>query len=144
MTRSKDVVAQGVMTGAKGRPRGGLWRMASGLVGLLSLGVVAASGGGPASSAPPPSPSSLHPVSSPGCHGSAAAVPGESTHSLSSAGTSGTYIQDVPDAGAGGGPTAVVFDLHGYLEPASLEQTGTGLGPYGGQPWFRDDHAAAQ
>jgi polyhydroxybutyrate depolymerase len=50
--------------------------------------------------------------------------------SFSSGGKSGTYIEDVPTA-SGTRPTAVVFDLHGYLESATIQAVVTGLGAFG-------------
>ncbi len=65
------------------------------------------------------------------------AVPsGESTLTFAADGKSGTYIQDVPFRHNPDRPTPVVFDLHGYVEPASLEHIATGLGAYGDRHGF--------
>ncbi|WP_157170865.1 alpha/beta hydrolase family esterase [Nocardia araoensis] len=65
------------------------------------------------------------PVASAGCAAPAAA-PGRSTLRFAAGDEAGTYIQDVPVTEAGR-PTPVVFDLHGYLEPAELEHVGSGI-----------------
>ncbi|WP_169814544.1 hypothetical protein, partial [Nocardia pseudovaccinii] len=44
------------------------------------------------------------------------------------AGKSGSYVQDIP---AGISPLPVVFDIHGYLEPAQIEHVATGVGQFG-------------
>jgi polyhydroxybutyrate depolymerase len=97
----------------------------------VSLGAVVASCGGTSSSSGRASGTSSQPVASPGCHGLATAPSGESTLSFSSGGKSGTYIQDVPPTSGRAHEEPVVFDLHGYLEPASLEHLGTALASYG-------------
>jgi len=58
-------------------------------------------------------------------------TPLESTMSFSSGGKAGTYIEDIPSPIGIEHPMPVVFDLHGYLEAASIEHTGTGLASYG-------------
>ncbi|MGN2638192.1 alpha/beta hydrolase family esterase [Nocardia takedensis] len=70
---------------------------------------------------------------SPGC-GTATAQQGTSTRQFAAAGKTGHYILDVP-AGADK-PTAVVVDLHGYLEPAALQRAGSGIGPFGSAHGF--------
>ncbi len=77
---------------------------------------------------PIPSPAA---ASSPGC-AVAAPQPGESTQAFAADGKSGTYIRDVPRGIVG--PAPVVLDLHGYLEPAWIQQNESGLGAFG------DDH----
>jgi polyhydroxybutyrate depolymerase len=58
----------------------------------------------------------------------------EITTTYSAVGETGTYILDTPAGYEATRPSPVVFDLHGYIEPASFEHLGTGLSAYG------DDH----
>jgi polyhydroxybutyrate depolymerase len=111
-------------------------RLACGFVATVSLGALVTACGGSAGSTANASGSSTLPVASPGCRASAATTAGSLTLSFASAGKSGTYIQDVPPSSGAGRPKAVVFDLHGYLEPASFEHLGTGLRAYGGSHGF--------
>jgi polyhydroxybutyrate depolymerase len=73
---------------------------------------------------------STSPVASPGCRSGARTPAGSRTLSFSSAGKSGTYIDDVP-ATSGTKPTPIVFDLHGYLESAAIEAVVSSLGAFG-------------
>jgi polyhydroxybutyrate depolymerase len=71
-----------------------------------------------------------NPAPSSGC-GIPAPPTGHTTQSFSISGRSGTYIRDIPAAATTGDPMPLVFDLHGYLEPAPLEHLYTGLADYG-------------
>src|SRR5450631_585710 len=102
----------------------------------VSLGAVVASCGGTSSSSGQASRPSSQAVASPGCRAPAAVPSGESKLSFSSGGKSGTYIQDVPPTSGPTREVPVVFDLHGYLEPASLEHLGTALASYGDSHGF--------
>lgn len=68
-------------------------------------------------------------VASAGC-GPTAAPPGTSIERFTGSGKSGVYIRDIPDLPAGR-PAPLVVDLHGYLEPAMIEHSGTGIGRFG-------------
>lgn len=94
----------------------------------LAAGVVVALPGAAAGAASGPP---ARPTPSVGCRSATAPVAGDSTSSFSAGGLAGTYIEDVPPGTTAGRPTPVVVDLHGYLEPASLEHAGTGLSAYG-------------
>jgi polyhydroxybutyrate depolymerase len=73
-------------------------------------------------------------VASAGCRAQPT-PPGEATLPFSAAGRAGSYIRDVP-AAAPGTPLPVVFDLHGYLEPATTEHRSTGLSRFGDRHGF--------
>ncbi|MCX4092395.1 alpha/beta hydrolase family esterase [Nocardia sp. alder85J] len=68
-----------------------------------------------------------------GC-GATATAAGSSTHQFAAAGETGHYLLDVPPGADR--PTPVVFDLHGYLEPAELERSSSGLGDFGSKHGF--------
>ncbi|MHB1777054.1 MAG: CE1 family esterase [Acidimicrobiales bacterium] len=102
--------------------------LAAVLAGILAGGLLVVFPGaavGAASTTP------ARPTPSPGCRSAASPAAGTSTSTFSAAGRTGTYIEDVPPGTRAGRPTPVVVDLHGYLEPASLEHAGTGLSAYG-------------
>ncbi len=79
--------------------------------------------------AAPPAAGALDPVPSTGC-GSSAVSAGTTIESFGAAGRFGSYIRDVPATGAGT-PMPVVFDIHGYLQPALMQRQWSGLGEYG-------------
>ncbi|MEV5649258.1 hypothetical protein AB0L57_13485 [Nocardia sp. NPDC052254] len=70
---------------------------------------------------------------SPGC-GIAQPDPGRSDQRFATAARSGHYILDVPPAADG--PTPLVVDLHGYLEPAEIERMSSGLADFGSTHGF--------
>ncbi len=75
---------------------------------------------------------SVAPSPSAGCHAEPAAVAGtQTTTDLTAAGRSGFYITQVPTTYAPPTPMPVVFDFHGYSEPASLQVPLSGLGTLG-------------
>ncbi len=79
----------------------------------------------------------LPPVESPGCHAATPPVqPGEQTLPLTVAGRAGSYVEQVPPAYDGRHPLPVVFDFHGYSEPASLQVTLSALGTLGDREGF--------
>ena len=108
--------------------------LVGGVVAALTFGGAVLVSSGPAGPAAAASArltaTAVAPVPSSGCQAAPAPSPGESNLTYSADGKSGTYIQDVPTT-VGSTPMPVVFDLHGYLEAASLEHTGTGLSAYG-------------
>jgi polyhydroxybutyrate depolymerase len=110
-------------------------RLVGGVVAAITVGGgVSVSGGfaNPAAASPARLNSASEPSApSSGCQAATAPNPGESTLSFSANGKSGTYIQDVPTTTGTNTPMPVVFDLHGYLEAASIEHTGTGLSAFG-------------
>lgn len=96
-----------------------------------ALGAVAAALAVLAAPAVVPAPAQAAPVASPGC--AAPAAPGRGTEQFDSAGRSGTYLRTVPDAA---GPYPLVLDLHGYLEPAQIQQLSSGFGDFGAANGF--------
>ncbi|MEU6561419.1 alpha/beta hydrolase family esterase [Nocardia nova] len=72
------------------------------------------------------------PAPSPGC-GIAQQHPGP-LGQFATAQRSGHYILDLP--AATDGPTPLVMDLHGYLEPAEIERMSSGLGDFGSTHGF--------
>jgi len=66
-----------------------------------------------------------------GCRSTAPAASGEATVPLTAGGRTGTYVQQLPTTYNGRSPMPVVFDFHGYSEPASLQVTLSALGTYG-------------
>lgn len=78
-------------------------------------------------------PNAADPVASPGC-ALPSVAPGNSTGQFAAAGKSGSYVQDVPAGTSGALP--VVFDIHGYLEPAQIERVATGVGQFGTEHGF--------
>lgn len=74
------------------------------------------------------------PVASAGC-AAPAAGPGRSTLGFAAGDRVGTYIRDLPVTETGR-PIPVVFDLHGYLEPAELERAGSGISSLGAAERF--------
>lgn len=68
---------------------------------------------------------------SPGCAAATAVVPGETTLPMTAGGDTGTYISEVPGSYDPRRPMPVVFDFHGYSEPASGQAVLSGLGDYG-------------
>ena len=57
--------------------------------------------------------------------------PGQTTVPLTAGGRTGSYVQQLPTAYDSRHPLPVVFDFHGYAEPASLQVTLSALGTYG-------------
>lgn len=92
----------------------------------LSLGPVAL--GGTAAGA---APAKVPVAPSAGCRAATPATPGEATVPLTAGGRAGSYVQQLPAGYDGRHPMPVVFDFHGYAEPASLQVTLSGLGTYG-------------
>ncbi|WP_174186844.1 alpha/beta hydrolase family esterase [Nocardia barduliensis] len=98
----------------------------------VAIGAVLTAGPGAArSDEGVPSPD---PVASAGCAAPTVA-PGRSTLSFTAGDRSGSYIQDVPGIDQGR-PAPVVFDLHGYLEPAALEHVSSGISLLGAAEGF--------
>ena len=67
---------------------------------------------------------------SPGCR-QATADTAEQTLSFDADKDDGTYLEQVPTTAGPRKPLPVVFDLHGYQEPGSFQETLTDLGGYG-------------
>ncbi|HEX4216767.1 MAG TPA: PHB depolymerase family esterase [Acidimicrobiales bacterium] len=113
----------------------GLLAAALVLVGAGAVGGVQVSAA--ASTLASQSSTSVAPVASSGCQAAVAPASSQSTLSFSSVGESGTYIQSLPPSTEGPGhPTPVVFDLHGYVEPASFQDQGTELSAFGDSHGF--------
>jgi len=87
-----------------------------------AVGAGAANAGGGVSS--PVSPSA-------GCRAPSLVAAGQVTLPITAGGRTGTYVQQVPTSYRPPTPMPVVFDFHGYAEPASLQVTLSGLGDYG-------------
>ncbi|WP_459546599.1 alpha/beta hydrolase family protein [Nocardia sp. X0981] len=68
------------------------------------------------------------PAATGGC-AAAPVPPGRSVAQFTAAGRSGAYVRDVPPEAHG--PLPVVFDLHGYMEPAAVQHATSGFGEYG-------------
>ncbi|HEY1733073.1 MAG TPA: hypothetical protein VGG23_01410, partial [Acidimicrobiales bacterium] len=66
-----------------------------------------------------------------GCRATTAATPGETTIPLTVGSRHGFYVQQLPTTYDGRTPMPVVFDFHGYSEPASGQVTLSALGTYG-------------
>jgi polyhydroxybutyrate depolymerase len=84
------------------------------------------------------------PRPSPGCRLSTP-VAAERTLSFDADTVDGTYLTQGPSTTAPGQPLPVIFDLHGYQEPGSFQETLSGLGLYGEShgfmtvtPWIDD------
>lgn len=112
--------------------RGWLRAGAMAMAGLLVLAVAllgwleALPGGGPAGAVT----ASVSP--SPGCRAGGPVTPGsKTTIPFSAAGRDGSYVLQVPTSYSRSHPLPVVFDLHGYAEPATLQVSISGLGEYG-------------
>ena len=102
------------------------------LVGLVSIGGAPASAG--AATVVAKTASSVAPDPSSACrqpHTAQAQSATQTTVSFSAGGKSGTYIQAVPSTAGQVNPFPVVFDLHGYVEPASFQDLGTQLSVFG-------------
>jgi polyhydroxybutyrate depolymerase len=76
-------------------------------------------------------PASVPAAPSAGCRATTAAAPGETTFPLTVGSRHGFYIQQLPTTYDGRTPMPVVFDFHGYSEPASGQVTLSALGTYG-------------
>lgn len=98
-------------------------------IGVLAVAVAAAVLSAQTVAAADPAPAALAPVPSAGCANPATA-PGETNQPFTAAGRTGNFIQDVPPAPAGT-PLPVVFDMHGYLQPAWMQRQWSGVGEYG-------------
>ncbi|MEU1996564.1 PHB depolymerase family esterase [Nocardia gamkensis] len=127
----KSIIFSAALPGHAARERRrmtGRYRVACAVVtaAALTAGAGAAAADGSASSPDP--------VASSGCDVPAAA-PGRSTPRFVAGDKAGTYIQDVPRTEQGR-PAPVVFDLHGYLEPAELEHVGSGISALGAAEGF--------
>lgn len=109
------------------------------LVGALALALAACSSDpaarpssksnddhGPTSGAATPAKASA------GCASGTAISPGESKVTIPVAGSERWYLQHIPPAAASGSkPQPVIFDLHGYLEGATIHATTSRLGAFG-------------
>jgi len=73
------------------------------------------------------------PAPSPGCS-TPAPAPGESILAFSDANKTGTYIQNIPPAADG--PLPLILNLHGFMEPALIEHSGTGFAELGATRGF--------
>jgi polyhydroxybutyrate depolymerase len=106
------------------------------LVGFVSIGGVSASAG--ASALVTKMASSVAPDPSSGCQIPTTGGIGQLTLSFSAGGKTGTYIESVPSilGQAHPKPMPVVFDLHGYIEPASFQDLGTQLSAFGDSHGF--------
>ena len=71
-----------------------------------------------------------------GCTLAQPAAPGASDQLFSAAGDAGAYVREIPPTDTGRTPLALVIDLHGYEEPASLQAELSGLGAYGATHGF--------
>jgi polyhydroxybutyrate depolymerase len=118
---------------ARARSTRPAWRTTGWVAALVTVIALLASCGG---SSKPANPATIAPAPSSGCQAATPASPGNSTQTFSSVGETGTYIQDVPASSSPPRPMPVVFDLHGYLEAASIEHSGTGLSTYGDSHGF--------
>ena len=58
-------------------------------------------------------------------------TPGEQTLPYASSGDQGLYIQHIPPSYTGHTALPVVFDLHGWSEPAAIQVLASGWGAYG-------------
>jgi polyhydroxybutyrate depolymerase len=66
-----------------------------------------------------------------GCALAAPVPPGTTDNLLAAGGDQGAYVREVPRSYNGKTPMPVIFDLHGYAEPATLQASLTALGTYG-------------
>lgn len=66
-----------------------------------------------------------------GCGAASTVQPGESTTNFQAAGESGFYQFSVPSSYSSANPMPLVFDLHGYSDPAGVEAKITGLESFG-------------
>ena len=109
---------------------------AIGLVGFLSIGAAPARAG--ASTLVSKASASVAPDPSSGCQVPTTGSLGQLTLTFSAGGKTGTYIESVPSTlgQAQPKPMPVVFDLHGYVEPASFQDLGTQLGAFGDSHGF--------
>jgi polyhydroxybutyrate depolymerase len=103
---------------------------------LAALGLVVVllplSGATAGASAPAPVPSRP----SAGCSLTHPAAPGTANLLLEAGGDQGSYERQIPPTYTGRKPLPVVLDLHGYSEPATLQETLTQLGTYGDSHGF--------
>jgi polyhydroxybutyrate depolymerase len=105
---------------------------AIGMVAFVSIGAAPASAS--AATLVAKTASSVAPDPSSACgqpHTAQAQSATQTTVSFSAGGKSGTYIQAVPSTAGQVNPFPVVFDLHGYVEPASFQDLGTQLSAFG-------------
>jgi polyhydroxybutyrate depolymerase len=80
---------------------------------------------------------SLPAVASSGCHQPAVAEAiSTSSPSFLADGRSGTYLEEVPTGATSAKATPLVLNLHGYEEPASIQDAGSGLPAYGSAHGF--------
>lgn len=103
------------------------------IVGICALLCIAA-GGGLAVALSSPSNTAVEAKAVPalpssGCRGAASPTTGDQTYNF--AGEDGSYLEDVPPSQNGARPLPLVFDLHGYLETATLQNGISGLGSFG-------------
>lgn len=98
---------------------------------LLVIGVASSAAGAATSSR-------LHPAAVPsvGCHAGSTAKAGQVTKDFAAAGDQGSYILDVPAGYRSHNPMPLVFDLHGYADPANVQEAITQLGAYGDSHGF--------
>jgi len=72
--------------------------------------------------------SKVPPAPSAGCKVTPPEPPGETTVPLTAGGRTGSYVQQLPTGYDGTTPLPVVFDFHGYAEPASGQASLSALG----------------
>jgi poly(3-hydroxybutyrate) depolymerase/glycerophosphoryl diester phosphodiesterase len=66
-----------------------------------------------------------------GCSARSAMLPPTGTEAFTAAGLKGTYIRNLPTAYDGTTPLPIVFDLHGWSQPAALKAIESGMPAYG-------------
>jgi polyhydroxybutyrate depolymerase len=74
--------------------------------------------------------------SSAGCAAAQTVKPGSSNQVLAAGGDTGTYAREIPPSYSGRTPVPVVIDLHGWGEPAAVQEQITRLGDYGAAHGF--------
>jgi len=102
---------------------------------VLTAGLLGA-GWSPAGAAGSSGASGVRAAPSAGCRAGTPVAAGQVTLPISAGGRTGTYVQQVPTSYHPPTPMPVVFDFHGYAEPASLQVTLSGLGDYGEDQGF--------
>ncbi|NUS91808.1 MAG: hypothetical protein HOQ36_05255 [Nocardia sp.] len=120
MYRNAISMARRWLTGPAGTRSGLRSMVTAAVITIASTGIAV----GPASAAP----ADPAPAPSAGCS-APRPRPGTEPVLFNSHGLSGVYGRDIPEGVDG--PSPVVLDLHGYLEPAFIQYAGTGLGAYG-------------
>jgi polyhydroxybutyrate depolymerase len=108
---------------------------ATGAIGLGPLGGAGWAGLGPAGATGTSRAASVPAAPSAGCR-APVVPPGETTVPLTAGGRTGTYVRQLPTSYTGRTPMPVVFDFHGYGEPASGQVGLSALGTYGQRHGF--------